>query len=47
MSDKAAERKDIAHETEICCNLATHNFTGERKLGPSSVDPQLSMLCFY
>jgi hypothetical protein len=30
MSDKVAERKDIAHETEIFYNPATLNFTGER-----------------
>jgi hypothetical protein len=31
MSDKVAERKDIAHEAEICCNPEIHSFTGERK----------------
>jgi hypothetical protein len=48
MSDKLAEGKDIFHGREICCNTEIHNFTGEieKKLGRSSVDPQLSMLYF-
>lgn len=48
MGDKVDERKAIVQEREICCNPTIHTFTGERKkLGRSSVDPQLSTLRFY
>jgi hypothetical protein len=33
----------IARETEICCNLPIHNFTGDKKLDRSLID-NLSML---
>jgi len=32
MGDKVAERKDIAHEAESCCNPTIHTFTGEKYL---------------